>query len=140
MAELYLELERKPRRFLRGVKLLWSELHLLETIGDQPGAGVTALAEILGVSKGAVSQTLKRLDGMGLIERRPDSRNLSRVCLYLSASGMELYRQHKEWHRKRLDGGLMDMMEEFSDQEGLFLQRAFDRFNQVLTDMIRLNK
>ncbi len=139
MAELYMELERKPRHFHSGIEMTSGEMHLLETIGDQPGAGVTALAGWFGISKGAVSQTLKRLDKKGMIVRETDPGNLSRVRLSLSEPGRAVYLEHKEWHKKRLDGGLMDLMNDLSEEEGQFLHRSFDRFNQVLQEMIRLN-
>lgn len=140
MAERYLELERIPRIFSSGFSLTSSELHLLETIGDHPGSSVTSLAAWLGISKGAVSQTLKRLEQKGLVLRDCDPDNLSRMQLRLSDTGTDLYREHKEWHRKRLDGGLMDLMNELSEEEGRFLHRSFDRFNQILLEMIRRNK
>jgi len=139
MAERYMELERKPRRFCGGMELSSGEVHLLEVIGDQPGASVTALAGWFGISKGAISQTLKRLDNKKLIVRETDPDNLSRIKLSLSALGQMLYQEHKEWHKKRLDGGLLDLMSEFSEEEGQFLHRSFDRFNQILQEMIRLN-
>jgi DNA-binding MarR family transcriptional regulator len=139
MAERYMELERKPRRFHSGIEMFSGEMHLLETIGDQPGCSVTALAGWFGVSKGAVSQTLKRLDKKNLIVRETDPRNLSRVRLSLNKAGQAIYKEHKEWHRQRLDGGLLDLMNDLSEEEGQFLHRSFDRFNRVLQEMIRLN-
>lgn len=140
MAQRYMELERRPRRFSSGLELSSSELHLLEVIGDRPGNSVTALADWFGISKGAVSQTLKRLIKKDLVIRETDSENLSRLCLRLSPAGMTLFAEHKEWHRRRLDGGLLDLMNEISEEQGQFLHRSFDRFNQVLNEMLKLNK
>lgn len=139
MVMCYQALERHPRRFSNGLELTSGEVHLFETIGDLPGISVTGIARRHGISKGAVSQTLKRLDAKKLIEREIDPQNQSRIRLQLSETGRRLYLEHKEWHEKRLDGGLMDLMNELSEEQGQFLHRSFDRFNQVLQEMIRLN-
>ena len=136
----YQKLERLPRRFSNGMALTSSEIHLFETIGDLPGISVTELARRHGISKGAVSQTLKRLDAKSMIEREIDPQNQSRIRLKLNEMGEKMHREHKDWHEKRLDGGLMDLMNELTEEEGQFLHRSFDRFNQVLQEMIRLNR
>ncbi|MDE2185013.1 MAG: MarR family transcriptional regulator, partial [Alphaproteobacteria bacterium] len=46
-----------------GLALHPSELHLLLAIRGEPEANATRLAARLGVTKGAVSQVLKRLEG-----------------------------------------------------------------------------
>lgn len=139
MAELYTELNRKSRHFTNGLSLFSSELHLLEMIGRQPGLSVTALAQWLGVTKGAVSQTLRRLSEKGLVQRETDPENLSRMKITLSDRGREIFLEHVAWHEGRLDGGLLDFMNELSEEEGLFLQRTFDRFNQILQRIHDLN-
>jgi DNA-binding MarR family transcriptional regulator len=49
-----------------------SELHLLLAIKDEPEANATKLAGRLGVTKGAVSQLLKKLEAKGVIEKTSD--------------------------------------------------------------------
>jgi DNA-binding MarR family transcriptional regulator len=140
MAELYAQMERQPRRFEDGTELRSSEVHLLEMIGHQPGCSVTALAKYLGITKGAVSQTLRRLMGQGLVVKEVDEENLSRARVVLTTRGERFYAEHRAWHSARRDGGLLDLMGEITEEEGLFLHRSFDRFNAVLAEIIRLNK
>lgn len=63
------------------VHLFPSEIHALLTIAEDPETNVTELAGRLGVTKGAVSQTLRRLERKGVIEatKIPHSRNEVRI-------------------------------------------------------------
>ncbi len=74
------ELENRPWHFGTAEILYRSEIFLLELIGDQEGIGVTEAANLLGITKGAVSQTLKKLDAKGLVEKRSDPVNSLKAC------------------------------------------------------------
>ena len=61
------ELENRPWHFGTSETLYRSEMFLLELIGEREGISVTEAADQLGITKGAVSQTLKKLDAKGLL-------------------------------------------------------------------------
>ena len=63
------ELENRPWHFGTSETLYRSEMFLIELIGEQEGISVTDAAHHLGITKGAVSQTLKKLDVKGLMEK-----------------------------------------------------------------------
>ena len=58
-----------------GVKLHPSEIHLLLFLRDHPSANATQIAQRFSVTKGAVSQTLSRLEKKGVLikGRNPES-------------------------------------------------------------------
>lgn len=62
---LALKLDQMPKQFGTGRDLSHTEIHLIEIIGDNKDLGVTDIARLIGVTKGAVSQTLKRLEKKG---------------------------------------------------------------------------
>ena len=128
---LYQELHRRPWVF-NGLSLSPAEWHLLEAIGDLDGPGVTRLASWLGVSKGAVSQTLKKLEHKGLVLREQDPEHGRKIRLLLSPVGQGWYGKHKDWHAEGRDGGLIGLMEAFSEEEGAVLHRFLERFRGVL--------
>ena len=67
VAAKILRLHAEPGEFGTGVKLFRSENHTVRTIGMNPGINVTTLAELMGVTKDAVSQTAGKLFHKGLV-------------------------------------------------------------------------
>ena len=72
-----MSLERGSRLEIDDVKLHPSEIHVLLLVEAGQGTNVTRMADRLGITKGAVSQTLTRLERKGLLtkERNPQARN-----------------------------------------------------------------
>jgi DNA-binding MarR family transcriptional regulator len=66
-----------------------SEIHVLLAIRRDPEANATRLAAILGVTKGAVSQVLKRLAGKGVIGKRVDPSQKNEVTAFFTPLGRE---------------------------------------------------
>ena len=56
-----------------GLRLHPSEIHLMQTISEYPDANAGDMARMLGVSNGAVSQTLARLEKKGVIKKHKDT-------------------------------------------------------------------
>ncbi|EFK05222.1 transcriptional regulator, MarR family [delta proteobacterium NaphS2] len=65
----YRILEKRPQDYGIGEVLHPSEIHTIEMIGKNPGINVTGLAGRLGVTKGAVSQLIKKLENKGLVSK-----------------------------------------------------------------------
>jgi DNA-binding MarR family transcriptional regulator len=97
-------LEKAPRKFGTGHLLSHSEIHMIEIIGDNENLSVTDIGKLIGITKGGVSQNLKRLEKKQLTEKRTDPENLSRSIVYLTAKGNMAYWAHKHWH-ETMDGG-----------------------------------
>ena len=105
--QLAAKLERQPRRFGTDEQLTSAEIHLIEVIGENEGSSVTELANTLGVTKGAVSQRLKKLENTGFIVNNQDPQNLSRCNVSLTAKGKTAFFAHQHWH-ETMDGGFRD--------------------------------
>ncbi len=125
------ELESRPWHFGTAETLYRSEMFLLELIGDREGIGVTESAEQLGITKGAVSQTLKKLDAKGLVEKRPDPDNTLKACLYLTNKGKSAFYAHKHWH-ETMDGGFRDYFRGLSQEQFEFLDEFLDQLDAFL--------
>jgi DNA-binding MarR family transcriptional regulator len=63
---------------------------VLRIVGRFPGIPAGHLAEILHVHPSTLTGILKRLEGRGFIERRPDPRDARRASLGLTARGRQL--------------------------------------------------
>lgn len=66
-------------------------------IAEHPGIHVGGLAEILGVTKGAVSEILKNWK-KDLIIKEIDNLNLSRYSLNLTEKGKKAHKNHMYYH------------------------------------------
>ena len=121
LVKLYQEMERKPRKYGTDEYLTGSEIHLIELIGDNNERdSVSDLARISNVTKGAISQNLKRLERKGLTEKEEDPANSSRSIVTLTSKGKAAYYAHRHWH-ERMDGGYLSYLEKLSDSEKQFV-------------------
>ena len=75
-----------------------SEMTAIETLGYQPGSNVTEFAQKHSITKGAVSQLVKKLEKKGLVERYKGSSNRKEVLLKLTTKGEIAFHQHSLFH------------------------------------------
>ena len=130
------KLEKQPRSFGTGELLSSSEIHLIEMIGDnEERLSVTDLARQINVTKGAVSQTLKRLELKGLTTKQEDPDNGARSIVSLTSKGKVAFYAHRHWH-ETMDGGykeyFMNLHPDRLDFVLEFLERVEDFLARVL--------
>lgn len=89
--------------FGTGVPLCRAEAHLIQAIGELPEVNVTGLAQHLGVTKGAVSQMVRKLVSKGLLRRSHRPGNAKDVHPELTELGAAGYRAHAQFHAAMLD-------------------------------------
>jgi len=82
----YTIIEKQPRDFGTGSKLHLTELQTISMIGENPEVNMTQLADIMGVTRGAISQTLRKLVTKKLVVRT-NVRNNKEVNLQLTDVG-----------------------------------------------------
>ncbi len=131
------QIEQKPRYFGTDILLYPSEIHTIEAIGKNPGINVTDLAALQGVTKGAVSQVIRKLVDKEMVVRMKDEKSDREVLLMLSPAGKGAHEAHKEFH-SRIDPHLMDLIEQADDEKLAFMVQVFkaiDLFcDQVLSE------
>lgn len=110
LARKKIDLEKTPHEFGTGMLLQHAEMYLIEILGNDEGQHLTRIAERMQITKGAVSQTLKKIEKKGLVRKFPDPANASRTLLYLSPEGKKILRMHTQWH-ERVDGGFVDYLD-----------------------------
>lgn len=121
LVTLYQDLENKPRRYGTEECLTGSEIHLIEIVGDHDERlSVTDLARYANVTKGAISQGLKKLEGKGLTDKQQDPENSSRSIVGLTSKGKAAYYSHKHWH-ETMDGGYLDYLSGLDEEKTEFL-------------------
>ena len=131
VAKLWQQLELKRRKFGTEEDLSGSEIHLIEAVGQYEGLSVTDLAKRLGITKGAVSQTLKRLETKELVVKEIDPANTSRTTVSLSTKGKVAYYSHLQWH-ETMDGGFRDYFVNLPEDKIRFMDEFLSLLEQFL--------
>ncbi|EFL49786.1 transcriptional regulator, MarR family [Solidesulfovibrio fructosivorans JJ]] len=110
----FASIERTPVDFGIGPTLFPAEVHMLSTIEmlDAPTT-VTAVATACGVTKGAVSQTLKRLEAKSLIQRDGPG---GRGGVGLTPRGRQACQAHMAFHREH-DRDFLTYLRKLPDED-----------------------
>jgi len=115
------EIDSKTRYYGTDQPLFHAEIHMIKSIRENEGIHVTGLADMLGVTKGAVSQIIQKLERKGMIVKDADPRNLSRLALRLTTKGETAYLHHEDLHRE-FDGLFGSALENASAENKTFLK------------------
>ncbi|MCK9631255.1 MAG: winged helix DNA-binding protein [Methanoregula sp.] len=91
-------IEREPADTGDGVLLYTSEVHLIDMAGRFPEESMSSLAVRMGITKGAISQTTKKLEEKGYLERINQEGNNKTVFIRLTDSGKRAYDWHQAYH------------------------------------------
>lgn len=94
------ESESIPRRFGIPIPLYPSEIHTLQVIGDNPASNVRAVADYLGITPGAASQTITKLAKRDLVRKVRGLKNEKEVHLELTPLGRSAYEAHETVHEQ----------------------------------------
>lgn len=116
LMDLARQLDRSPKKFGTDELMSHSEIHLIEIIGDTKDSSVTDISRYFGITKGAVSQALKKLEKKGFTYKQTDPENLSRSIVMLTAKGQTAYWAHKHWHQT-MDGGFLKYIQEMEPRD-----------------------
>jgi DNA-binding MarR family transcriptional regulator len=96
----YMDYEKRTHLFKTGdgETLFPAEIHVISTIKENEGIHITALAEKLEVTIGAVSQILMKLERKGLVIKERDVKNQSRFLLKVTPAGELIHKNHLKFH------------------------------------------
>ena len=137
--KLLQKLDRSPKKFGTDCFLTHTEIHLVEIIGKNPGLSVSDIARLLGITKGAVSQNLKKLEIKKLSFKTADSENISRSIVSLTEKGKTAFDEHKRWHEK-MDGGFVDYLEKLQGSEFDTINNFMERVEDFLKRRVETEK
>lgn len=125
------EIDDRTRRYGTDQPLHNAEIHMIKAIKQNEGIHVTGLADILGVTKGAVSQIIQKLERKGMIVKEIDPQNQSRLILRLGPKGETAYLFHEELHRS-FDELLNSALKDASEEEKAFLRSFLNSLDEKL--------
>ncbi len=132
LMDLAHRLDQAPKQFGTDQSMSHTEIHLIEMIGNNEGSSVTDISTLMGVTKGAVSQTLKRLEKKGFTIKKTDPDNLSRNLVELTAKGKTAYWAHRDWH-ETMDGGFREYLQNLDPEQAAVILDFLCRIENFLT-------
>lgn len=113
----------------------YSEIHTISAIGDLQDPNVTAIAERMNVTKGAVSKITKKLIDQKLIETYQKDGNRQKIYFRLTGNGKFLYDEHAKRHQlwlKRDDA----FISRFDEKTVELIHSFMTEFNRYLEEKI----
>ncbi len=126
-----MENQKKPRHYGIDDRLFPSEIHTVMMIGLHRDVHVSELARFLGVTRGAVSQMVARLENKGLIEKKADPENGKKVLLSLTTKGRVAYYAHEQYHEET-DAPLVEYMSRLSDDQYRFAVTFLGKIEEMV--------
>jgi len=131
VSKLWQKVDSQPRNLGTDTKFTRPEIHVIELVGQNEGLSVTDLAKHLGITKGAGSQTLKRLEAKEVVVKKVDPANTSRITVSLSTKGKVAYYSHLQWH-EAVDGGFRDYFVNLPEEKIRFMDEFLSLLEQFL--------
>jgi DNA-binding MarR family transcriptional regulator len=128
-------IEKRSRFQFKEVTLYPSEIHLILLIHNERATNGTLMAERLGVSKGAISQTLSRLEKKGILVKTKDpymKNELTIEFLPLGKAVLQHYLQRMEGLQRDIDIYLSTLTDAKRDAIQAFLTHADEAMTRHL--------
>ena len=123
LARLFQKVDRAASESLRCRQLSPAQVDVLAKVGSSEGISQQELANALLVTKGNVCQLLDKMEGSGLLERRPDGR-VNR--LFLTDQGRRVHDEVVPRHDSML-AGYFNTLSADDQHELVRLLRQVDR-------------
>jgi len=96
---LYSVIDRKPKDYGTGDLLYITEIHTITVVGKNKEINMIRLAEIMGVTKGAISQTIRKLVHKNFI-LKSNTTNKKEFNLTLSEKGIVVLKGQESFQRE----------------------------------------
>lgn len=127
------ENDKQTRYYGTDTLLFSSEIHMIRAIKEEEGIHITGLANKLGVTKGAVSQIVNKLNKKGFIKKETDLYNQSKLIIKLTPKGEIADANHVKLHKK-FDTLINDVLKDASNEEVAFLKNFLNKVEEQIED------
>ena len=137
MMELFnrsLELSKKSYEYCPGVSLYPNEIHTVEYIAESSTTNMTDIANRMGITKGAVTKMVAKLEEQGLLVRYKYRPSQKEIYVHLTELGVRAYEGHKAYHavmRQRLSSSFDGLDRDHQQTILDFLERYLAEMNNL---------
>ena len=132
ISEFY-ENDSRAKTFGTDTELYHSEIHMLQCIAENPDLHISGLARLLGITRGAASQTARRLERKGMVVKGASPGNNKKVVLRLTRDGQTAATNHKNAHEK-YNTLIADILTCADDAQMQFLTDFLLRFEKSIKE------
>lgn len=94
----YMELSKKSYEYCEGIALYPNEIHTVEYIAVSSTTNLTEIANQMGLTRGAVSKMIGKLENLGLLVRYKYHPKQKEIYVHLTKVGVQAYEGHKKYH------------------------------------------
>jgi DNA-binding MarR family transcriptional regulator len=108
--------DKRQKLELEGVTLYSSEIHLLMFVYTEQDTNITKIADKLGLTKGAISQTVTRLENKGIIQKETDPYNKNELTILFTPKGKKI-RDRIIMIREMLQNHFLQYLHSLSDRD-----------------------
>lgn len=123
---------------LKGYKSV--EVHYIECIGNHSEPNVTKIAEVLYMTRGAISKMTKKLEHKGLIESYQKPENKKEIYFRLTKSGQKIYDIHEKLHKEFRDRDKV-VFEEITEEQFDNILAFIKKYDEHLdSEISKVNK
>jgi DNA-binding MarR family transcriptional regulator len=127
----YNALGKHPMTYGTQHKFYHSERHMLDIVGDDPGLNITEFAKAAGITKGAISQVVDKLEKKGALKRFKSDDNNKEIKLKLTHRGEQIYAHHQSVNEESINA-LWRELKKHPEDKIEFLTQMFRWFEQYL--------
>jgi DNA-binding MarR family transcriptional regulator len=131
MVNNYNSLGKHPQTYGTLDKFYHSERHMLDIVGNNSGLNVTEFAKAAGVTKGAISQVVSKLEKKGALKRFKRDDNDKEILLKLTGLGERIYASHQKVNSESINH-LWRELKKHPEDKIEFLVQMFKWFEKYL--------
>ncbi|WP_291328375.1 MarR family winged helix-turn-helix transcriptional regulator [Desulfovibrio sp. UCD-KL4C] len=126
---------KRFKSFGTDVDIYRSEIHIIQLIGDRSELYISEIARLIGVTKGTISQIVKRLEAKELVKKSIDLNNNTKQLVSLTSKGIVAYKAHVDYHNykhKEMEHFLSTLNDEHLTTLKQFLNKAYEMIDDHL--------
>ncbi|MBE6049017.1 MAG: MarR family transcriptional regulator [Clostridium sp.] len=127
--------DKITRSYGTDVKLSKTEIHTINIIGKNKDINLTKLANIQGITKGAVSQMINRLIKKGLLTKSVSQESEAQIRFNLTEKGIVAFKSHKKMHVET-HTDFFNTLKNMSDSEYDIMINMLNSFEEFLDEII----
>lgn len=124
-------IRQTTRTYGTNMELTSTEIHTIQAVADFRDASLTHLANLMGVTKGAMSQTISRLVQKGLAAKEGAPTSGREIRIELTDLGQIAYRNHEAFERRILSAVIAHCGANVEEKVKLYL-RVLQEFEAIL--------
>ena len=94
----------------------------------------TQMAEVLGITKGAVSQTIARLEKKGILQKEKDPLNKNELTLSFTPLGKEIFNKYQKLKSEAFRK-YINMLSSYSENEFDVIDRFLTQLEEIFNKL-----